>query len=652
MSTPYRPDIDGLRALAVLSVVVFHANPNVLPGGYLGVDIFFVISGYLITSILINEHARGTYSIVDFYKRRALRILPALFFVLISSFIAAWYLYMPSEMVRFGESSLSALLFVANFFFATQLDYFEGPAELVPLLHTWSLSVEEQFYLVFPFLALALLERANSHLRYALIVGFVGLLLLGNTLTHIDGTFSFFNSIARAWELFFGALLAFEHLKFKHLPNLGPKIQTCLAWLGFILVAFSLGALDKHTKIPGIAGLLPTFGTILLINSGRTHQSPAIRLLRLKPVVFIGLISYSLYLWHWPILSFARYLKLDKLGTSEIFPLLMLSFTLAAISWWFVERPFRSSNAKTVRTRLLCLMLAFLALVGANSIAVFKGTWISRWPKDFIARVEKFDAMTVKYDYYDMYQRGRCFLDYEQTLDDYPAQKCLQLDRDKTNVVIAGDSFAAHYYPGLQELLDGQRYTVSQLTMASCPLASLKGDQRCDEFAKYAPHRYFVGELVDIVILAVNWQRDVPRYGIDLLLSETRKQIQILRDAGKMVVLIGQSPDHHSKVPHKIVRREYLRFLEGADWQSKPQLRLDAEVHRKLNRQLNLLADEVGAQFIDPIYHLCDSDGCLVLHENEPLHWDWGHLTAAGSRLIAKQIIALLEEHALGNRTR
>ena len=356
----HRADIDGLRAVAVVPVLLFHAGFPAFAGGFVGVDVFFVISGYLITSIILDETDAGRFSIVAFYERRIRRIFPALFAMLFASSILGALVLLPDDLKNLGQSSAAAALSASNFLFWHELGYFDVAAELKPLLHTWSLAVEEQFYVVFP-IALLLLLRA--HKSGALLILATVALLSFVLAEWGPSPMAFYLAPARAWELLLGALLATGAV-----PPPGRQwVRDSLSLLGLGLIAWSVLALSSATPFPGMAALLPTLGAALVIHAGDGGQSLAGRVLGVRPLVLAGLISYSLYLWHWPLLVFARTYVGRELSMAETLAVLALSVAVAVASWRWIERPFRGSRPILARPKL------FAAAGAAVSVTVAIG---------------------------------------------------------------------------------------------------------------------------------------------------------------------------------------------------------------------------------------------------------------------------------------
>jgi peptidoglycan/LPS O-acetylase OafA/YrhL len=334
----YRPEIDGLRALAVLPVILFHAGFDTFSGGFVGVDVFFVISGYLITSIIYNDIKDGSFSIALFYERRARRILPPLFLVCLACIPFAWLWMLPEAFENFGESIVAVSIFASNFFFWQDSNYFAAPAELKPLLHTWTLAVEEQFYILFP-LFLLLVRKLNRKAFLVLLVG-LSVLSLGlaqwSSTTHPSA--NFYLLPGRAWELGAGAIMAITADAWSDIKGWLAQVASAL---GLALIVYAVLVFDRATPFPSLWGLIPVLGTALVIAYARP-QTLAGKLLGLGPVVGVGLVSYSAYLWHQPLFAFARIRSWDQVSTSTYLGLVALSFALAFLSWRLVERPFRN----------------------------------------------------------------------------------------------------------------------------------------------------------------------------------------------------------------------------------------------------------------------------------------------------------------------
>ena len=362
----YRKEIDGLRALAVIPVILFHGGFEWLSGGYIGVDIFFVISGYLITSIILKEKEAGTFSLARFYERRARRILPALFFILLVCLPFAWFWLLPHQLEDFGKSIVAVALFGSNILFWKESDYFATDAELLPLLHTWSLAVEEQFYMIFPLIMILFWMLGKRWL--VAIISLIALFSLGLTewgWRHFPEA-NFYLIPTRAWELMIGALLAFY---LSHYEQPKGIISHLGSLTGFVLIVSAIFFLDKSMPFPSFYALAPTIGTALIILFA-TPETLIHRLLSLKFIVGIGLVSYSAYLWHQPLFAFARIRSIDEPSLWLISVLSITALVLAYLSWRFIEQPFRNKHRFTRKQIFTSSVISSLMFIGVGTALI------------------------------------------------------------------------------------------------------------------------------------------------------------------------------------------------------------------------------------------------------------------------------------------
>ncbi len=366
-SAAYRPDIDGLRAIAVLSVVFSHAGLG-LPGGYVGVDIFFVISGYLITNLILRDLKDGTFSFASFWERRVRRIAPALVVVTLATLALGWFLLLPQDYASLGLSVRQMAIFLSNVHFWSETGYFEGASAEKPLLHTWSLAVEEQFYLLVPVLLVLITKARRLPWMYVMLaIAAVTSFALSAYFVFRHPSATFYLLPTRAWELFCGSLIAF-------LPAKQRQNQTMLkesaAVAGIALILVPCFIYDHATRFPGLAALPPVAGTAMLIWSGNPNPKTSLisQILTWRPLTFIGLISYSLYLWHWPILVFARHQSLLPLDYMTLLALVAISVFIGVVSWRYIEQPFRNRKLIESRTKL------FSAAFGAFLLMILGGT--------------------------------------------------------------------------------------------------------------------------------------------------------------------------------------------------------------------------------------------------------------------------------------
>jgi peptidoglycan/LPS O-acetylase OafA/YrhL len=373
----YRPDVDGLRAVAVTIVLLFHCGLG-FSGGYVGVDVFFVISGYLITGLILKEQSTETFSIAEFWGRRIRRIIPAATLVGVVCLCAGWVFLLPGDLKKLAASLVAQQAMLSNAYFWRNTDYFAGPSETMPLLHTWSLAVEEQFYLGFPLL-LIVLKRFKFRIAASIMLSFaVVSLLVSEWAVSRHPTAAFFLLPSRAWELLLGALLVYcpEPRRIRR------RWKELGAWTGIALILAAGTCFNSETRFPGIAAMVPCVGTFLIIYFNSFRETSLSMALANKNVVFVGLISYSLYLWHWPILAFTRYWIGLDLPLDVRFGVLVASFLFAVASWRFVETPFRKGFVGARTVKLVAGAIASATVViGVSQWVNIKEGFPTRFPE-------------------------------------------------------------------------------------------------------------------------------------------------------------------------------------------------------------------------------------------------------------------------------
>ena len=442
----YRPEIDGLRALAVLPVILFHAGFEYFSGGFVGVDVFFVISGYLITTIIISEMAEGKFSIVNFYERRARRILPALFFVMAACLPFALFWLTPIHLKDFGQSILAVSTFSSNILFWWESGYFGTAAELKPLLHTWSLAVEEQYYILFPVFLMSIWRLGIKWVLIILSITFFVSLGTAQWGAYKSPSTAFFLLPTRGWELLVGALAAF-YLKYNaHVKS--HSINQVLSLLGFLMIIFSISTFDETTPFPSLYALTPTIGTGLLIICA-VPKTLVHKLLSLKFVVGIGLISYSAYLWHQPLLAFARHKLLGEVSYFNLVVLCIFSLLMAWFSWRFVELPFRNRQRfnRTSIFRLSAIGIFIFSTIGLTlhftngleRLKILSYTIQERRVYDII-------KINTDYDLYDIMHSSKCKLWAKDISDISTAEFDECSKRFGKPLVVLGDSHAMNLY--------------------------------------------------------------------------------------------------------------------------------------------------------------------------------------------------------------
>lgn len=372
----YRREIDGLRALAVLPVILFHAGFSFMSGGFVGVDIFFVISGYLITSLILAEIDKGQFSLANFYERRARRILPALFLIVLVCLPFAWVYLLPHEMVDFGKSVVAVAVFASNILFWKDSDYFSPDSELLPLLHTWTLAVEEQYYLFFPLILMVAWKFGRTWFVLILLVAIASIsLAFSEWLWRVDSAANFYLLPTRAWELMLGALaglyLRSSSISIRWVRELGSL-------LGLLMIGLAIFLLDNSFPFPSLYALLPTLGAVMIILFADAETWVG-RLLSWPIFVGIGLISYSAYLWHQPIFAFARFHSMDEPSAGIFVGLSILALLLAWLSWRWVEKPFRDRTRITRGQIFTMSGIGSIFLIGVGVLLVMQDGFPQRF---------------------------------------------------------------------------------------------------------------------------------------------------------------------------------------------------------------------------------------------------------------------------------
>ena len=466
MNFSYRKEIDGLRALAVLSIVLFHAGFNAFKGGYVGVDIFFVISGFLITSIIAQDQQQGIFTFRQFYERRARRLLPALFFVTFIAMGFAWVWMLPNEITEFSKSALSVLFFISNFFFWNDSGYFSTSAEFRPLLHTWSLSVEEQFYLIFPaiFVLGALIKRTYA-LGLLLLLGLCSLGLSIWASVHAP-TFGFFLLPTRAWEFVIGSLSAYAVMSRKIVKiRQNALINEGIGVIGLLLIIYSTFSFNKNLPYPGYWAVLPTLGTALLLIF-TTQDTLLGKVLGFRPLVLLGLISYSTYLWHQPLFAFLRLRELDPLSPSVSAALVCLSLLLGYVTWRFIEPIWRTKQLtyrkKSFRWFLflgVCTFVLFFLIVKYTGGYLFRLTHL---PKDY------FQTSWINYKFQGL-DGQLCYT------DDMKPCPVASFSEAKHRILLVGDSHAGDFGTVFTRFLNSHQYSGAMFSVLGCGyLSNLK----------------------------------------------------------------------------------------------------------------------------------------------------------------------------------
>lgn len=629
----YRPDIDGLRAVAVLSVLVFHIGLSRFQGGFVGVDVFFVISGYLISSIIFAEINASRFSIVGFYERRIRRIFPALFAMLAVSSVTAAVCLLPGELVDYAKSMLSATCSASNIFFWLHSGYFDAPTSK-PLLHTWSLAVEEQFYLTFPLLLLLVRRVFPRSLRTVVGVLFAGSLIASCIVVRRDPETAFYMPYTRAWELLLGTLLSLKFMPVLKLRSL-REVAT-LSGMGMIL--WSVVFYTEATLFPGFSALLPCVGSALIIWAGEAGASVVSRILSWRPAVFIGLISYSLYLWHWPVIILRQMGLLVGLGglslaghqaflSTHRFDMLVeivLSFVLAVLSWKFVELPFRSGSLRLTGKPLFALAggVVVCFLVGGSWVIAAQGI-----PRRFPDRALRVASSLQSRGAFQTMRTGSCFITTEYHFEAYDRSTCLHQDAGKRNYLLVGDSHSAMLWSALASEL--KNANVMQASTADCIPALIPGGREdCRKMMSYIFQQYLPEHPIQGLFLAARWgQSDM---------GPLAQLIAWAKQRDLPVTVFGPVPEYDAPLP---------RLLAYSIAWNKPNLPSEHLVAgpRFMDAEMQQLADTTWhVPYISLYTAICDTGKCIEYADTNhklPLMGDDNHLSSYGAVAVVRYLV-------------
>lgn len=435
----YRKDVDGLRAVSILGVLFYHAFPSFLTGGFVGVDVFFVISGYLITLIINKNVVSNTFSILEFYKRRVLRILPALLVVLIFSSLAGWYILLSDEYKLFGKHLVAGTTFTSNILYLLEAGYFDKNSEVKPLLHLWSLGVEEQFYLIYPLLLMVFFKCKNSFLLFSILLSAT----LSCVLSYTNNAFAFYSPITRYWELCVGGLFAINTSliidnKIYKLKFYSCCIEDIISMFALLFIMISFVFFDKSTNFPGLYAFVPVIAAFILISTPNALVNRYI--LQKQIFVFIGLISYPLYMWHWPIFSFSRIVYSQELPFIYLLCAIFASFALAILSYLYIEKVFRNSIHAEAKSIFLLVILVIIGIVG---LVIYLGKGFpSRYVNSLNVSFSSANAGGLMASRAD-----DCIVVNENIKSQLAA--CHKDSRGNNRFILIGDSKAASLFPGL-----------------------------------------------------------------------------------------------------------------------------------------------------------------------------------------------------------
>ncbi|MDR3448444.1 MAG: acyltransferase family protein [Alphaproteobacteria bacterium] len=639
----YRPDIDGLRAVAILCVLGFHAFPAWAPGGFVGVDIFFVISGYLISSILLANLQAEKFSLWDFYARRVRRIFPALILVLAASLACGYLVLWPDQFRAFGRHLAASAGFVANLAFERESGYFDGAAETKPLLHLWSLGVEEQFYIFWPLMLAAAWRwkhRAGTMIGVVFVASFAAAIwfVTDSKFVAQGGVVGFYSPFGRFWELLAGGYLAWLAQHGFSLRRRAARESAALA--GSLLIVVALFAFTKNMPFPGWRALLPVGGAVLIIAAGPMAYVNRFVLAR-RGMVGIGLVSYPLYLWHWPLLSFARILNGEEPSRLQRILLILAAFALAALTYRLVEKPLRSGGLDKKR---IFILLALMAALGIAGFGIMRGEGLPARFAQYGAAVESLDGPRLIDKWRQQVRLGTCHL--EKPADYDHDASCIE--NKHPLLLLWGDSHAAALYPGLKALQETHGFGITQLTQGGCPplfdLQNLVFRQNCNDI-----NDRILGDLAtmkpEVILLSAAWAHPdypMPPQEIADDLGLALKKIRAAAPQAKIIV-VGSEPRWLSPLPAIYRRAIVAAHALPPEYSSK---HLDPQI-APLDDLLRSAA--ASALYLDPRDKMCNAGGCLT-RIGDTLdaitYVDDEHITPAASvwlmNQFAPQILAAL----------
>jgi peptidoglycan/LPS O-acetylase OafA/YrhL len=615
----YRADINGLRGIAVVLVVLYHLGIRSVHGGFVGVDVFFVISGFLISAIILTEVQSGRFSLGRFYERRIRRIGPALLFMMCGTAVLAYFYLLPSETREFAKSLLSATFSSANIFFWAKSGYFDASAETQPLLHTWSLAVEEQFYVVFPLLVMALHKWAPKKMKLSVVLLAAASLAIGSVQAFVNPSSAFYLPFGRAWELLLGTLLFLQ--VFPDFKQRWSREVAAASGLAMILAAGLF--YSPKTPFPGLAALLPCLGTALIVAAGTRSTTVVGRLLSTKPMVGLGLISYSLYLWHWPILVFQHLGALLISGASAHLTQAVIFATAIAISylsWKFVEEPFRRNNPPIPRSVLFTATGVSMVAVSALAFLILHtGGFPNRYSKEAVRVAQYLD-----YNAQGEFRQGKCFITSGNSASDFDASLCLGERSDERNVLLIGDSHAAQLWWGLSNTYKG--INLMQATASGC-LPTIEQASRsnpnCVSIMDHIYSDFLPTHKVDQVLIAGRWGKGD--------LGRLRATLMWLKNRNINVVLFGPMVQYDSSFPRLLARSIQLNDPGFPD-----QHRL--EEFEKLDGDMINMSAELDVPYVSFFKILCSDRHCVEYAQQAPLQSDNSHFTPEGSMLFAGRL--------------
>lgn len=629
-SLSYRADIDGLRAFAVLSVVIFHAFPSFLQGGFIGVDVFFVISGFLISSLMIKDLEDGKFSFLDFYARRVKRIFPALLVVLFACFTFAWFVLFDDELKQLGNHLLRAAVFLSNFILWHEAGYFDNVAETKPLLHLWSLGIEEQFYIVWPLVMWALWQFRQK--RALFILAMIGLSFCWNVWqSQRDLTHDFYSPLTRFWELMGGAFFA---VCLPHITtgSSWQRYSNHRSWMGLVLLCVSVLLIDETKAFPGIWAFLPVAGAMLVISGGGLSWVNQ-RLFSNSALVWFGLISYPLYLWHWPIFSFARIIEGGTPGASMRVLLVLFSVLMAWLTYMLIERPIRWHWQSPRKTLILVVGMLMLGLLG----------FVTNKAKGFPDR-EVVASQLIKHDgdigheAFQAYVTENFYPCTEESIQNSAGTwlgmvRCFQSKPwKKVDLVLLGDSHAEHLFIGVAETLP--HLNVAYYAKDALPLLTQS------EFDIIFKHLLSDNDAESVVVTAMWARRLSEGASANVLANELNDTIRALQQSGKLVLLTDDTPVFDFDPQ----RCKFQRPLSHSTSCRMPKSDFEVKSSAYMPILQTVLNENPNIKYLSLSEELCNLEGCSMTRNGKIYYRDSNHLNIVGSKDIGAKVATKVNE--------
>lgn len=668
----YRPDIDGLRAIAVLAVILYHAFPSWMPGGFIGVDIFFVISGYLISMIICNELNEGNFKFFEFYARRIVRIFPALILVLVSCFLFGWLALFPNEFKQLGKHIIGGAFFASNFITWSESGYFDNEAGTKPLLHLWSLGIEEQYYFIWPLILWICYKRRLNLLAIGILLALASF-YLNNIYIKVDAVAAFYSPLTRFWELMVGSFFALakysninlstnkndedirkrSRLTFIYKYKIATTdILSLISVFGFLLIAYGLWLINKDTPFPGNWAVIPVLGSALLIYAG--PNALVNRTVLSNPIaIWLGLISYPLYLWHWPLLSFAKIIQNETPSRELRVGIILLSIVLAWLTYKFIERPSRLVSNNKLKASIFITAIITLGYAGYKTFE-FEGL-PNRKSVSSVSSIVRLEM--------DNPELNRACLAYYGIARNIRYCRLSIYENNKPRIALIGDSHAAALFSGLSKellnvkeglLLIGGRLFIN---VATYP----EGDHKQTEIDVYKGGIFatnFVANQSEInTVIMVSrgagyiksednfYLIDEPKIKDRMKIFEfgMRKTLDTMLANNKKIIFVMDNPDQIGFNPNKCLDKRPLFTNKDFDC-SIPREKFDLRQKEYRELVLQVLKDYPTIDLFDQAAYLCDGSFCKFKYKSEVLYGDEDHLSEAGSTFMARKLINLINK--------